>query len=190
MDSLLAVRLRSTIIQLIYAAEGVSQTPTVPKNVVYDRPSIDALTEYIVSFLTTSTNGVANEPGVSTRIRECTKRFTSNFAKRVISADQSKYDDGLEYIVVTGTTGSLGSFVLNLLLDRPSVRRVSCFNRRTEVETMKRQLSGFKERGLNSKRLEAALGVRVMLYDVDLSDSKLGLEEAVYDEVIIYLVRE
>lgn len=86
---------------------------------------------------------------------------------------------------MTGATGSLGSFLVDQLLSRPSVKRIYCLNRKTEQEATSRQLEAFLERGLDVSKLEAALGSRVLVHAVDLSRKDLGLSDADYEAVSV-----
>lgn len=180
MDSLLAVRLRSYILQLAQKAHPTSK-PNVPKNIVYDKPTINALVDYVLT--SSSSDSSTEEADVPTRVRSAVDRHTIGLAPRSIAPDASKYEDGFEYVLATGTTGSLGSFLVDQLLDRPSVRRIYCLNRKGESDTRKRQLAGFKDRGLSPEKLEKALEDRVALYDVDYSQPRLGLSDEDYEEV-------
>jgi len=182
MDSLLAVRLRSFIVHLLEKAQPDSSS-NVPKNIVYDYPSIGGLVNFILSKLSTTDAYNTAEDDVNTRVRRSVERFTTGLAPRSIGPNASKYEDGYEYVVVTGTTGSLGSFLVDQLLDRPTVKRVYCFNRKTSADTTERQLAGFEDRGLDPEKLRKALGDRVFMYDVDLSQPRLGLSDADYEEV-------
>jgi len=181
MDSLLAVRLRTYVVQLLQKARP-SSPPPVPKNIVYDHPSISSLAQFILSSLSSS-EPQSKEDDVKTRVRSSVERFTAGFVPRIVTSNSKDHNDGEEYVVVTGTTGSLGTFLLDQLLDRPSVKRVYCFNRKGNVDTTERQLSGFEDRGLNPAKLQRVLGDRVVLYDVDLSQPRLGLSQVDYEEV-------
>jgi hypothetical protein len=181
MDSLLSIRLRNFIVHLLEKAHP-SSPPTVSKNVVYDYPSIGALVDFIASKLSIE-GATCPEEDIKSQVRRSVDRFTAGLAPRNIQCDTAKYDDGFEYVVVTGTTGSLGSFVLDQLIDRPSVKRIYCFNRKTNSNTTERQLAGFEDRGLDSSKLEKLLGERVFLYDVDLSQPSFGLTTRDYEEV-------
>jgi hypothetical protein len=183
MDSLLAVRLQRFVVQLLQKAQP-SSSPIVPKNVVYDHPSISALVKFILSKISGSSQPQAiPEDDVTTRVRRSVEKFTKGLAPRSVQVGGSKYEDDGEYVVVTGTTGSLGSFLVDQLLDRPGVKRIYCFNRKTDSDTTQRQLTGFKDRGLDPVKLEKALGDRVTMHDVDLSQTRLGLSESDYEEV-------
>jgi hypothetical protein len=181
MDSLLAVRLLSYIGQLMQKARP-SSPPAVPRNVVYDHPSISALARFILSSVSTDETKGA-EDDIKARFCRSVERFTSGLAPRSPKPCSIEYKDGEEFVVVTGTTGSLGSFLLDQLMDRPSVKRIYCFNRRWDVETVERQLAAFVDRRLESGKLRKFLGSRVILHDVDLSQSRFGLSNADYEEV-------
>ena len=177
MDSLLAVRLRSFVTQLLKKA---SLDVAVPRNVVYEYPSIAALERFILDCISSQRIGSSNHDDIKDRIRQLVGKYTANFRLRF-----SDNDDEYEGIVLTGSTGSLGTFLLDQLLDRISVQRVYCFNRRGEVDTFQRQLAAFREKGLDTGKLERErTSGRVIFVDVDLSLGKLGLSDVEYEEVL------
>ena len=188
MDSLLAVRLRTFIVQLLQKASK-SYADSTPRNVIYDHPSISALAKYILSAISSNSPDHAShatgdpESGIKARVQTLVERYTFDLPPRNVDHAPNVEDDGSEFIIVTGTTGSLGSFILDQLLDRPSVKRIYCFNRKTNADTVQRQLGGFRSRGLDIGKLERELGERVVLHDIDLSHPKLGLADNEYNEV-------
>ena len=93
--------------------------------------------------------------------------------------------DSSMYVVLTGTTGSLGSSLLDELLDCPNVKRVYCLIRSLGEDTTARQLTNFKERGLDVEKLKSAIGSRVYIHDVDFGRPDLGLSPADYEEVYL-----
>lgn len=81
-------------------------------------------------------------------------------------------------VLLTGSTGSLGSHILAFLLASPAVRKVYTLDR--GVDSKDRLKSSFTQRGLpvdslQSDKLVALVG--------DLSKSDLGLGESVLKEV-------
>jgi len=183
MDSLQATRLRRYIVRLLEKAKP-SSPPRVPKNVVYDHPSIGDLVNFILSKLSSAETEANAAEDVKTRVRRSVERFTVGLGPRPhVEMGAAKDGNGYEYVVVTGTTGSLGSFVLDQLIDRPSMKRVYCFNRKSGANTTERQLAAFKDRGLDPAKLKDALGDRVTMYDVDLSLPHLGLSGIDYEEI-------
>jgi nucleoside-diphosphate-sugar epimerase len=187
---LLAVRLRAFIVNLLKKASPTS-TLSIPRNVVYDHPSIAALADYALSFIRSPVKPEASsEQGdIKTRVSRVVERYTEGLAARRILNGIAGREEKSECVVVTGATGSLGAFLVDQLLDRPTVKKIYCFNRKLEMDTRQRQINAFRERGLETKKLEAALEDRVFVYDVDLSQPRLGLSDLDYKEVLLdYLI--
>ena len=90
---------------------------------------------------------------------------------------------GAETVLVTGTTGRLGSHLLAQLLARPDVARVYALNRPAlgaSRSIEERTRSAFKLWGLDESLLTSD---KVVLLVGDLTKAKFGLEAHVYDEV-------
>lgn len=86
-----------------------------------------------------------------------------------------------ETVLVTGTTGGLGTALLAALVDNPTVQRVYALNRRRDVPLAERQRGVLVERGYDADRI---LGSdKVVLIETSLEEERLGLQPAVYDEV-------
>ncbi|KAF6227540.1 hypothetical protein HO173_012179 [Letharia columbiana] len=80
-------------------------------------------------------------------------------------------------IVLTGSTGSLGSYLLDCLLADTQVAKVFCLNRGADGES--KQRNGNKSRGLMTE-----WGERVHFLTTDLSKSKLGLDADDYNMLV------
>ncbi|KAL9113522.1 MAG: hypothetical protein Q9227_002259 [Pyrenula ochraceoflavens] len=78
-------------------------------------------------------------------------------------------------ILLTGSTGNLGTFLLHALLTTAAVSRVICLNRKPNAA--ERQKNAFKSRGLGTEILHPA---RTEFLTGDLAKGNLGLEEAIY----------
>ncbi|KAI0024098.1 L-aminoadipate-semialdehyde dehydrogenase [Xylariomycetidae sp. FL0641] len=83
-----------------------------------------------------------------------------------------------ETVIVTGSTGSLGSYLLNTLLGRQEVKKIYCFNRSADAEDKQRAL--FKARGLKADGWSAK---RVEFLQADLSKPDFGLGQEKYAEL-------
>lgn len=81
-------------------------------------------------------------------------------------------------IILTGSTGSLGSYLLNSLLRQEFVEHVYCLNR--SADAMSRQISINTARGLTSSFDSS----RVSFYMCDFSKPLLGLDKATYDTLL------
>lgn len=75
-------------------------------------------------------------------------------------------------VVVSGTTGNFGSYLLDHLLQQPWIERVICLNRSPDARARQRQLQ--EERGLR-----AEFG-KVHFYQADFADARLGLNDQDY----------
>ena len=81
-------------------------------------------------------------------------------------------------VVLTGSTGGLGSYLLQTLLDSKFVSRVYCLNRAVDSEQRQIQVNGL--RGLRTQwDIE-----RVVFLTSDFTKEKLGLEHATFQEIL------
>ncbi|KAI0186670.1 hypothetical protein EV127DRAFT_167651 [Xylaria flabelliformis] len=76
-------------------------------------------------------------------------------------------------VVLTGSRGSLGSYILSALLARNDVKMVYCLNRRSDVQAD--QILSFQQRGLPEIQLD-----RVRFLQARLAEQSLGLAEDQY----------
>lgn len=81
-------------------------------------------------------------------------------------------------VLLTGSTGSLGSYLLHTLLQQERVDHVYCLNRSADAES--RQASANTARGL----VNSFDSSRVTFYTCDFSKPLLGLDEAVYGTLL------
>jgi nucleoside-diphosphate-sugar epimerase len=89
-----------------------------------------------------------------------------------------------EMILITGTTGSLGSNLLALMLAQQDVHRVYAFNRGEQAKLFERQQQALSSRGhihVNLKK-EIKIG-RLVLLTGDLTKINWDLEEAEFEQV-------
>ncbi|KAI1354717.1 hypothetical protein F5Y01DRAFT_272502 [Xylaria sp. FL0043] len=84
-------------------------------------------------------------------------------------------------VVLTGSTGSVGSYILASLLARKDVKKIFCLNRNPDAA--KKQVASFRARGLSG--LDSNDG-RVVYLQTALHEPKLGLSDNEY----MTLVRE
>jgi len=84
-------------------------------------------------------------------------------------------------VLLTGSTGGLGSFLLSELLRSSAVQRVFAFNRSSSSKSIaERQKAAFKDRGLELDLLDSD---KVVYVEADASLEKCGLSSAQYEEV-------
>jgi len=81
-------------------------------------------------------------------------------------------------VILTGSTGTLGSYILYALLASPAVHHVYCLNRASDGLSL--QIERNKARGLPSD-LDAT---RVTFLQADLSQTRLGLDSRTYNVLL------
>lgn len=120
-------------------------------------------------------------------MRAMVEKYTATFpAFHRNETRPSPDSDAGDVVLVTGTTGSLGSHLLNQLVSRSEVRRIYAFNRPSKDRTTlrQRQEAVFLEHGLSAQLLSSD---RVVLLEGDLAQPMFGLPENIYNEVSLRL---
>lgn len=88
-------------------------------------------------------------------------------------------------VLVTGTSGWLGSLILAESLQDQNVKRVYALNRKVGAgSTRERQARAFEEKGANARLVSSN---KLVLLDAYLTFEGLGLHETVFDEVNFYV---
>jgi hypothetical protein len=144
----------------------------VSSGFIYEHPTISALARYL---LTVVHGGEAASRGTE-ELLAFVERYTASFPQHVST---SPAVEG-EVVLVTGTTGSLGSAILAQLVATPSVRKVYAFNRPSSTDIFERQKEALKSRGYDA---EIAHSSKVVLVEGKLTGAGLGLDQPLEDEV-------
>ncbi|KAG5721421.1 Linear gramicidin synthase subunit D [Termitomyces sp. T112] len=179
-DSLSATILRRRIAGALRGSKDnstIKAAENITQNTIYTYPSIETLTTFLVRL-------VADPEGFQ----------DGRNAKAEIEAMIEKYSDGLDsspsdfsvpknkVILLTGSTGNLGSQILADLLLDPSVERVYALNRAStgSASILERHTERFKDKGLDIKLLQSR---RLALVEGDATLSRLGLSDQLYNEI-------
>lgn len=178
MDSLQVLNLVRQLNSLVIDTDGSS---AITAKVIYSNPTIKKLAMVI-------------------------QRPPQLHKKHCINSDQSPYDNFVEMqallseysrdlpklgtptamqqsdqcicVLITGSTGSIGSYVLDHLLRSPMVYRIYCLNRSIEAEM--RQLDSHSAKGLST----AWNSDRVTFLQSRVSEPNLGLTPKAYEDLL------
>ncbi|KAI4840286.1 acetyl-CoA synthetase-like protein, partial [Aureobasidium sp. EXF-8845] len=168
-DSLQVLALANTIGHALPKKEGSRDAAFKPR-MVYSNPTIDALTKAVSNIL----HGEAAN-GTPTKSREqnmdqVIKKYTQNLPSPV------EYNPRPEHhvVVLTGSTGSLGNYLLEGLINNPAVERVYCLNR---SDAQSRQKQSFEDRGANPDFS------KVVFLQTSFNKQNFGLSDKVYSEL-------
>ncbi|MCJ1439790.1 MAG: hypothetical protein MMC23_000271 [Stictis urceolatum] len=107
---------------------------------VYSNPSINSLASAIHAILHDSdTNSTASSVE---QMQAMIAKYTTNLPARITLSPQP----GQHTVLLTGSTGSLGTYLLHALLQSPKIAQIYCLNRSSSSST--RQTDAFKSRSL------------------------------------------
>ena len=169
-------------------------TRALADDFVYQRPTIYAMASFLYELVTgTNTDLEPGDRDVTTARAAAMRAMVAKYTKsEVIDINPGRNDDlgGMtvdgEVVLVTGTTGALGCYLLAELVRRPEIRIVYAINRvrpggNDHTKSLaERQKKALYERGLDSKIIHSE---KVVLLEADLSLLRFGLADDVYHKV-------
>ena len=152
---------------------------------VYSHPSLNEPASYLSSKAKPSSQDLdsgyqsadVDETSRSSKLRD-TESFLEKYVKSLPvdnQRQQLRVSQGTT-VLLTGSTGSLGSYLLNELSNDPNAQQIICLSR-TSSAVEKHRNSGPK-RGLGPFDSE-----RVEFYKASIADPQLGLENEVYEQL-------
>ncbi|EKM52305.1 uncharacterized protein PHACADRAFT_260612 [Phanerochaete carnosa HHB-10118-sp] len=152
-DSLHATFLRNRIIGTMRASQDLDvqqATARVSQNFVFDHPSLRALASAVAG--TILSKAPVSEQDTLKEISQMLDHYVRHIpTPEVVSSIASSADI---VILLTGSTGNIGSHILAALLREPRVKRVYALNRGSDIRA--RQAVTFDNRGLSTDLLSDA----------------------------------
>ena len=180
--SLQATYIRNTILHSLRTTTKLS-VHDVPLNFVYTNPTVISLATYVLGLL--NGKGIDNETERGTHIAQMETlltKYSAELKKPQWTSSRASSASSAETVMITGTTGRLGSHLLSQILQEPKVVRVYALNRGrpgVSEELKERQMEAFRTWGLD----ETLLSSRVSFHPADLSLPNFGLGEVMFAEV-------
>lgn len=150
----------------------------ISSNIIYDHPTIKNLSRYVSAVANAGSDEAVVLERTGKDVVSFLNRFTADFPQHVPSAPASEKD----VVLVTGTTGALGSALLATLVATESVAKVYAYNRpsRQASGVLKRQQEALKSRGYDP---EIATSSKVIMVEGELTGAGLGLDATLEDEI-------
>ena len=164
------------------APEHQQLSRALVQETIYRNPTVSQLSELVVLSMTMETAASprnTQEENMS-MIQQCIQQHGR---PQVIRAFPTVHSPPIEHIVVTGTTGGLGSHLLAQMICNDRVERIWALNRKSTVSgqsVQQRQLNSFKDKLLDVDLLRHP---KLVLLDSDLTQERLGLHPDVYNDV-------
>jgi thioester reductase-like protein len=169
LDSLSAIQLRNCIAECF---------DDVPQNLLFQNPNILSLCESILGGKEKSSGEI-----IKKRYHEA-QSFAQSYIKKArfdFPMAENRYDENEDKIVLlTGASGSLGSFLLQDLLKDSSIKKVYCLVRGKQEQLNKRLYDAFKSRSLDESLLETD---RLETLPLRLGEPFMGLAEEKYNQL-------
>lgn len=110
------------------------------------------------------------------------EKYTKGFTLPSPSPSGTPYSDDAKVVLVTGTTGSLGSHLVYSLAQLPDVKTVVCLNRENRDGPVSRQAKAMREKGI---RFPEALKSKLLVLQADTSKPRLGLDQQLYEDLTV-----
>ncbi|KAK8000394.1 nonribosomal peptide synthetase [Apiospora arundinis] len=153
---------------------------------VYNNPSPRQLARYMLQTLqqgaSSGTNSAQKEIDPEEKyindIKGLYEKYTQNLAKPDSRSARPEASNTDQTVLLTGSTGMLGSYMLDIMAHNPLVRKVICLNRPDDGGASKQAIT-MKERGLDT-----SYGGKAEFYRMDASQQHLGLGKDLYTRLL------
>ncbi|KAI1377954.1 putative polyketide synthase [Hypoxylon crocopeplum] len=123
------------------------------------------------------TNHEARRSAVEAYVKSSTQGFhVPKYSGTLINASSSS-----NCVLVTGATGSLGCHLVTHLASLPSVQTVYCFNRRSKMDPVARQVEALESKGIIPDAFSLS---KLKVFETDTSKPMLGLPQDQYESLL------
>ena len=161
----------------VHVAESINQ------NTVYAHPTVHGLSTFLASSVKppsgNGTDGIAaNDPTIP--IENMIKKYSQGLDDEIHGTEPLP---SAHRVLLTGSTGNLGSQILESLLRDSNVEKIYALNRPSSQGALARHEQRFEDKGFDVELLRQD---KLRLLEGDASDLKLGLADDVYQEVCAF----
>ncbi|KAG2103392.1 putative aminoadipate reductase [Suillus discolor] len=186
-DSLSATFLRSRIVSSLRSSpdrDVQASAPQIDQNIVFLSPSIRQLARSVIHVVLHGNSPTSVD--VKVEIESMIEKYSMGFSGGSVGDASAPLTNGHSrnhhVVILTGSTGGLGSYLLASLLQREDVSLVYAFNRssRCGESIQERQKHGFVDRGLDVTLLQSE---KLLYIETDTSSDDLGLEKELYQKI-------
>ncbi|KAF8576894.1 acetyl-CoA synthetase-like protein [Ramaria rubella] len=176
-DSLQATYIRNTILHALRQVAPAANVLKAPSNFVYQHPTVRTLAVFAARIShTTAISDIKSEAERRERLQDFVARYTQNWPVH----RPSENDPTTETIILTGSTGGLGSHILAQLLTMPSVSRVYAFNRPGRKTSHERHFEAFLDRGIDITLLKSE---KIVYVEGDSAVEGFNIKTELFEEI-------
>ncbi|RAH66761.1 acetyl-CoA synthetase-like protein [Aspergillus aculeatinus CBS 121060] len=158
--------------------------PALTPNLIYLHPSVTALTHAVEKLHQQGRESMQLQQETLLQERDqLLQKFTSQIELPADCAARSATRPSTQTLVLTGSTGQLGSYILHALLHSPSMAHVHCLNRNEHAREI--QHERMVTYGLTPLANDES---RVSFWTADLSRADLGLQRGPHLQGVVNLI--
>ncbi|EGO20261.1 hypothetical protein SERLADRAFT_477663 [Serpula lacrymans var. lacrymans S7.9] len=185
-DSLTATFLKNRIIGSLKSSPDLdirAAAGRVNQNIVFNSPSIKLLSKSLANLIANrETNGQNGSLSDEEEIENMIAKYSGGLPEASTPVEHIANGHSGHVVLLTGSTGGLGSYLLASLLEHEAVRHVIAFNRPSKgrVTIEERQKSAFEDRGLDISLLQLP---KLQYLEGDAAQERLSLDEVSYNEL-------
>lgn len=155
--------------------------PTLATTTIYTNPSVLALTKIVGQLAKQQHDSQALNDEVRLQTRHSILEKYKEVLDQIPVPSPTTVEDSQTqetHVILTGSTGSLGSYILHALLANPAVTQVYCLNRAVDGKSRQHERNGTSglPDHLDSNRLT--------FYTADFSQPQLGLPSETYNRLV------
>ncbi|PYI10999.1 acetyl-CoA synthetase-like protein [Aspergillus sclerotiicarbonarius CBS 121057] len=163
-DSLQVIQLARL---LHVSLEKANVDVAIKPRTIYTHPTITQLAAFTYSLASSDATPMTDDAAIC---RALVAKYTHSLPPPIPNKPAPSDDD--QVIIITGTTGAIGSYLLDAALASPRVRRIICFNRAADGRARQTDVSASWGLSTDFSRAE--------FLQVDLANPSFGLAADVY----------
>jgi thioester reductase-like protein len=164
------------VLTLTNALNKAIRGANVTAPMIYSNPSVKQLAEVLSQNVSKLSGKPAKPPTREEKMDKMVRKYTQDMVRHAGSANAPKRPPK-HTVVITGSTGSLGTHMLEQLLKNPDVERVYCMNRSDNAES--RQKDSF-----DKNRHDSTSFGKAEFLKADFSSEKFGLSDEMYAHLL------
>ncbi|KAI1775877.1 acetyl-CoA synthetase-like protein [Hypoxylon cercidicola] len=177
-DSLQVINASRLLRAAIEATGSRIDSTALATRAIYGNPTPRKLARYLYSVI--KEEGISSSESAGQHellaMEALWKKYTTDLPKKREGRPCPKDED--QTVLLTGSTGMLGSYMLDIMVKDPKVKKIICLNRAGDGG-VKQQANSVKERGLSSDYVSKA-----EFFHADMSRSDFGLPAEVYNRLL------
>ena len=153
----------------------------ISQNVIFSNPTLRLLAGHLIQLVTGKDASPSPTADPKAEIEAMIAKYSVGLNDDVGGPARSRMIHHGDVVLLTGSTGGLGSYLLASLLSREDIAVIYAFNRPSKTGTIKqRQRAAFEDRGLDTVLLDSE---KLIYVEGDATQPHLSLDNRTYGEI-------